>query len=130
MTDKSLKNYYSATNGLVEELLKRSDWDNVLFMKYENKKPIDCNKEEATEFLAGDGSDDGEQISGYWVGEDIGGILVINEEWFIKPDLLKEVLELKFANLNDIFDWLDYEYDLHEKGEELKINFKNWFKTK
>lgn len=130
MTDKSLKNYYSATNGLVEELLKRSGWDNVLFMKYENKKPIDCNKEEATEFLAGDGSDDGEQISGYWVGEDIGGILVINEECFIKPDLLKEVLELKFANLNDIFYWLDYEYDLHEKGEELKINFKNWFKTK
>ena len=34
MTDKSLKNYYSATNGLVEELLKRSGWDNVLFMKY------------------------------------------------------------------------------------------------
>lgn len=128
MTDKSLKNYYSATNGLVEELLKRSGWDNVLFMKYENKKPIDCNKEEATEFLAGDGSDDGEQISGYWVGEDIGGILVINEEWFIKPDLLKEVLELKFANLDDIFDWLDYELDLHEKGEELKINFKKWFK--
>jgi hypothetical protein len=127
---KTLKNYYSAVNGLVEELLKGSGYDDVLFMKYENKKPIDCNKEEATEFLASDGSDDGEQISGYWVGEDIGGILVINEEWFIKPDLLKEALELKFANLDDIFNWLDYEYDLHEKGEKLEINFKNWFKTK
>ena len=97
-------------------------------MKYENKKPKECNKEEATEFLA---SDDGiNQISGYWVGEDIGEVLSINEEWFMKPDLLKEALELKVANLDDICDWIDYEFDLHEKGEELKINFKNWFKTK
>jgi hypothetical protein len=127
---KSLKNYYSAVNGLLEELLRRSGYDDVLFMKYENKKPIDCKKEEGTDFVAGDGSDDGEQISGYWVGGDIGGILVVHEEWFIKTDLLKEALELKVANLDDIFDWLDYELDLHEKGEELKINFKKWFKKK
>jgi hypothetical protein len=129
MTDKSLKNYYSATNGLVEELLKRSGWDNVLFMKYENKKPIDCNKEEATEFLAGDGSDDGEQISGYWVGGDIGDILVINEEWFIKPEILKQAVELKTANIEDVFDYYDYEYEETENQRPV-LTFKNWYKLK
>jgi hypothetical protein len=129
MTDKSLKNYYSATNGLVEELLKRSGWDNVLFMKYENKKPIDCNKEEATEFLAGDGSDDGETISGYWVGGDIGDILVINEEWFIKPEILKQAVELKTANIEDVFDYYDYEYEETENQRPV-LTFKNWYKLK
>ena len=61
---RELKNYYSSVNGLLEELLKRSGWEDVLFMKYENKKLKDCTKEEATEFLAGDGADDGEQITG------------------------------------------------------------------
>jgi hypothetical protein len=127
---RELKNYYSSVNGLLEELLKRSGWEDVLFMKYENKKLKDCTKEEATEFLAGDGADDGEQITGFWIGEEIGGLLVINEEYYLNPTLIKDAIELKFANLDDVFDWLDYKYDLYEKGEELKINFKNWYKTK
>lgn len=123
-----LKAYNKATNDLLIELLERSGYPDTCFYKYENGKPKGCESDEGTEFQAGDGSDDGETMSGYWVGDDIGGILVINEEWFIKPEILKQAVELKTANIEDIFDYYDYEYEETEKKRSV-LTFKNWFKT-
>ena len=114
-TQDLLKAYNKATNDLLTELLERSGWEDICFYKYENGKPKGCESDEGTEFQAGDGSDDGETMSGHWIGGDIGGILVINEEWFIKPEILKQAVELKTANLEDVFDYYDYEFEEREK---------------
>ena len=126
-TQDLLKAYNKATNDLLIELLERGGYPDVCFYKYENGKPKGCETEEGTEFQAGDGSDDGETITGYWVGGVIGGILVINEEWFIKPEILKQAVELKTANIEDIFDYYDYEFEETEEGKPA-LTFKNWYK--
>ena len=128
-TQDLLKAYNKATNDLLIELLERAGYPDVCFYKYENGKAKGCESDQGTEFQAGDGSDDGETITGYWGGEDIGGLLVINEEWFIKPEILKQAVELKTANIEDVFDYYDYEFEETEK-EETVLTFKNWFKTK
>jgi len=128
-TQDLLKAYNKATNDLLIELLERSGWEDITFYKYENGKPKGCESDEGTEFQAGDGSDDGETISGYWVGEDIGGILVINEEWFIKPEILKQAVELGTANIEDVFDYYDYEYEETVKQQPV-LTFTNWYKLK
>ena len=128
-TQDLLKAYNKAINDLLIELLERSGYPDVCFYKYdEYRKLKGCKSDQGTEFQAGDGSDDGETITGYWVGEDIGGILVINEEWFIKPEILKQAVELKTANIEDIFDYYDYEYEETEQQRSV-LTFKNWFKT-
>ena len=94
-TQDLLKAYNKATNDLLIELLERSGYSDTCFYKYKNRKPKGCKSDEGTEFQSGDGSDDGETISGYWVGGDIGDIN--NEElviWFIKPEILKQAVEL------------------------------------
>ena len=129
-TQDLLKAYNKATNDLLIELLERSGWEDITFYKYdEYRKPKDCQSEEGTEFQAGDGSDDGEIITGHWVGEDIGGILVINEEWFIKPEILKQAVELGTANIEDVFDYYDYEYEETVKQQPV-LTFTNWYKLK
>ena len=52
---------------------------------------------------------------------------MINEEWFIKPEILKQAVELKTANIEDIFDYYDYEYEETEKQRPV-LTFKNWYK--
>ena len=126
-TQDLLKAYNKATNDLLIELLERSGWEDICFYKYENGKPKGYESDEGTEFQAGDGSDDGETITGYWVGGDIGGILVLNEEWFIKPEILKQAVELKTANIEDVFDYYDYEYEETENQRPV-LTFKNWYK--
>ena len=126
-TQDLLKAYNKATNDLLIELLERSGYSDTCFYKYENRKPKGCKSDEGTEFQSGDGSDDGETITGYWVGGVIGGILVINEEWFIKPEILKQAVELKTANIEDIFDYYDYEFEETEEGKPA-LTFKNWYK--
>jgi len=128
-TQDLLKAYNKATNDLLTELLERSGWEDICFYKYENGKPKGCESDEGTEFQAGDGSDDGETMSGHWIGGDIGGILVINEEWFIKPEILKQAVELKTANLEDVFDYYDYEYEETVKQQPV-LTFTNWYKLK
>jgi len=128
-TQDLLKAYNKATNDLLIELLERSGWEDITFYKYENGKPKGCKSDEGTEFQAGDGSDDGEIIAGHWIGGDIGGILVINEEWFIKPEILKQAVELKTANLEDVFDYYDYEFEETEKQRPV-LTFENWYKLK
>jgi hypothetical protein len=130
-TQDLLKAHNKATNDLLIELLERSGYQDTCFYKYENGKPFPkgCESDEGTEFQSGDGSDDGETISGYWVGGDIGYILVINEEWFIKPEILKQAVELKTANIEDVFDYYDYEYEETENQRPV-LTFKNWYKLK
>ena len=127
-TQDLLKAYNKAINDLLIELLERSGYPDVCFYKYENEKLKGCESDEGTEFQAGDGSDDGGIFSGYWVGGDIGGILVIDEEWFIKPEILKQAVELKTANIKDVFDYYDYEFEESEKKRTV-LTFKNWFKN-
>ena len=126
-TQDLLKAHNKATNDLLIELLERSGYQDTCFYKYENGKPKGCESDEGAEFQAGDGSDDGETISGYWVGGDIGDILVINEEWFIKPEVLKQAVELKTTNLEDVFDYYDYEYEETVKQQPV-LTFTNWYK--
>jgi hypothetical protein len=129
-TQDLLKAHNKATNDLLIELLERSGYQDICFYKYdEYEKLKGCESDEATEFQAGDGSDDGETISGYWVGGDIGGILVVNEEWFIKSEILKQAVELKTTNIEDIFDYYDYEYE-ETKKQRPALNFENWYKLK
>ena len=128
-TQDLLKAYNKAINDLLIELLERSGWD-ITFYKYdEYRKPKDCESDEGTEFQAADDYDCERMITGYWVGDDIGGILVINEEWFIKPEILKQAIELKTANIEDVFDHYDYEYEETEKKKTV-LTFKNWYKLK
>lgn len=131
-TQDLLKAYNKAINDLLIELLERSGYSDVCFYNQnhlnENGTPKDCKSDEGTEFQAGDGSGDGEIFTGYWVGEDIGGTLVINQEWFIKPDLLKKAVELETANIKDVFDYYDYEFEKTEE-EETVLTFKDWYKT-
>jgi hypothetical protein len=127
-TQDLLKAYNKAINDLLIELLERIGYSDVCFYKYENEKLKGCKSFEGTEFQAGDGSDDGGIFSGYWVGGDIGGILVIDEEWFIKPEILKQAVELKTANIKDVFDYYDYEFEESEKKRTV-LTFKNWFKN-
>lgn len=129
-TQDLLKAYNKAINDLLIELLERSGWECITFYKYdEHRKLRGCESDEGTEFQAGDGFDDGITITGYWVGGDIGRILVVNEEWFIKPEILKQAVELKTTNIKDIFDYYDYEYK-ETKKQRPALNFENWYKLK
>ena len=135
-TQDLLKAYNKATNDLLIELLERSGYSDTCFYKYENRKPKGCKSDEGTEFQSGDGSDDRETISGYWVGGDIGDIN--NEElviWFIKPEILKQAVELKTANIEDVFDYYNYYLSEEEAQKETEnqrpvLTFKNWYKLK
>ena len=128
-TQDLLKAYNKSTNDLLIELLERSGYPDISFFKYEYGKLKDCESDEGTEFQAGDGSDDGETISGHWVGEDIRGILVINDEWFIKPEILKQAVELKAANIEDVYDYCDYKFKEREQQRPV-LTFENWYKLK
>ena len=127
-TQDLLKAYNKAINDLLIELLERAGYQAIMFTKFSNGYPTECESDEGTEFQAADDYDCERMITGYWVGEDIGGILVINEEWFIKPEILKQAVELKTANIEDIFDYYDYEYEETEKKRPV-LTFTNWFKT-
>ena len=127
MSKKVLKTYYKAVNSMVEDLLKKEGYEAICWQKHEGKYLKDCDISEGTEFIAGDGSDDGEVMTGYWVGNDIGGLLCVNEEWFLSADIIKEALQFG-ASLDDVFDYLDYEFDCSQKGISKDFNFRSYFK--
>ena len=109
--------------------------EKIILYSLKTVRPKGCKSDEGTEFQSGDGSDDGETISVYWVGGDIGDILVINEEWFIKPEILKQAVELKTANIEDVFDYYNYYLSEEEAQKETEnqrpvLTFKNWYKLK
>jgi hypothetical protein len=128
-TQDLLKAYNKATNEMLVELLERSGYQAIMFTKFSNRYPTECESDEGTEFQAADDYDCERMITGHWVGEDIGGILVINEEWFIKPEVLKQAVELKTTNLEDVFDYYDYEYEETVKQQPV-LTFTNWYKLK
>lgn len=77
--------------------------------------------EDGFEFQGSDGSEDGINLHGYWVGNDIGGILEISDYYF-SFDRMKEALELN-ATEKQLFDYYDLELE-----EKIDINFKNYVK--
>jgi hypothetical protein len=126
MKNNTLKKYYKAVNAMVEELLKKEGYE-TCWQTYSCKYLTDCDISNGTEFIASDGSFDNKVINGNWIGGDIGGVLCINEQYFLIPDIIKEALEIE-ANLDDIFVYLDYELDCHEKKVDKQFNFKSYIK--
>ena len=127
-----LKAYNKAINELLVETLLRSGYKDVIFGVYDGKQLFDCEAAEGTNFLAGDGYDDGEIITGSWLNDNIGGTLIINAnlinyDKYISVEILKQAVELKTANIEDIFDYYDYEYEETEKHKTV-LSFKNWYK--
>ena len=127
MTKEILKNYYTAVNAMVEELLKKEGYEYICWQKHEGKFLKDCDISEGTEFVAGEGSDDGEVMTGHWIGDDIGDRLCISEQYFLSADIIKEALQFG-ASLDDVFEYLDYEFDCHEKKIDKRFNFRSYFK--
>lgn len=127
MTKEVLKNYYKAINSMVEELLKKEGYDAICWQKHEGEHLKDCDISEGTEFIASDGSDDGEVMIGFWVGSDIGGLLCVNEDQFLSADIIKEALQFG-ASLGDVFEYLNYETDCHEQQVTQQFNFRSYFK--
>lgn len=78
-------------------------------------------EEDGTEFTAGDGAEDGIHLSGYWVSEEIGGVLEIADYYF-NFSRIKEALELE-ATEDQLFEYYDLEFDREGK---VGYNFKNF----
>jgi len=123
-----LKAYNKSINELLVEILLRSDYKDIIFGFHDGKQLLDCEAAEGTNFLASDGSDEG-LITGEWLHNNIGETLIINEEYWITTEDLKQAVELKVANIEDIFDYYDYVHDSEEKRKKV-LNFKNWYKLK
>ena len=123
-----LKAYNKSINELLVEILLRSDYKDIIFGFHDGKQLLDCEAAEGTNFLASDGSDEG-LITGEWLHNNIGETLIINEEYWVTTEDLKQAVELKVANIEDIFDYYEYVYDAEEKRKKV-LNFKNWYKLK
>jgi hypothetical protein len=121
-----LRAYNEIANGLIQELLERSGWENVSFTKAGSWGFVD--KEYGTEFIAGEPEEDGRQISGFWQDDNIGHTLIVNDEYFIDIKTLKEAVEIDKANIEDAFNYSEYEFYLQEKKKNDSIlSFKNWY---
>jgi len=123
-----LKAYNKSINELLVEILLRSDYKDIIFGFHDGKQLLDCEAAEGTNFLASDGSDEG-LITGEWLHNNIGETLIINEEYWVTTEDLKQAVELKVANIEDIFDYYDYVYEQEEIRKKV-LNFKNWYKLK
>ena len=77
--------------------------------------------DDGVEFTAGDGSDDGIRLSGYWIGNDIGGTLEVCD-YFFSFDRMKEALELD-ATEDQLFEYYDLELDREGK---VGYSFRNF----
>jgi len=123
-----LKAYNKSINELLVEILLRSDYKDIVFCFHGGKQFLDCEATEGTTFVASDGSDEG-LITGEWLHKNIGETLIINEEYWVTTEDLKQAVELKTANIEDVFDYYDYEYKETEKHKTV-LTFKNWYKLK
>ena len=131
-TEDLLKAYNKAINELLVEILLRSGYEYVIFGGWDGKQLFDCEAAEGTNFLAGDGYDDGEIITGSWLNDNIGGTLIINAnlinyDEYISVEMLKQAVELKTANINDILEYYDYK---EAEKHKTVLSFKNWYKLK
>jgi len=130
-----LKAYNKSINELLVEILLRSGYENIIFAFHDGKQLLDCEAAEGTNFLAGNGYDDGKIITGKWLNNNIGETLIINQDYWVTMETLKQAVELKVANIEDIFDYYDEDifdyYDYVYEQEEIRkkvLNFKNWYK--
>ena len=92
---KELKNWEKATQKLVEAFIKRY---------------YDANLDD---------------VDFYWVGDEIGTILFVNDE-FWNIDRVREAFVIR-ASKKELFDYYYMELDLAmEKNQKLDINFVNY----
>ena len=122
-----LEDYNLAVNEITVEFIKYYfAMECVLFQKKFTFSNL------GDEFCAGDGSDDGETCHGHWVNGKIGGVLVVNEEYFLDFDRIKEAVELieelNFPHLDKFFDYYDLELELYDQNQKPDINFRNFMK--
>jgi len=124
-----LKAYNKSINELLVEILLRSDYKDISFYFHDGKQLLDCKAAEGVFFSASEGYDDGKMFTGEWLHNNIGETLIIDDELWVTTETLKQAVELKVANIEDIFDYYDYVYDAEERRKKV-LNFKNWYKLK
>ena len=62
----------------------------------------------------------------WWVGEDIGGVLVVNDDFYSLDRIVDAV---KFdATYDQLCDYNDYEMECIDDKKEKTINFRNFVK--
>ena len=121
-----LKSYNEIANGLLQELLEKSGWENVSFTKSGIFDFV--GKEYGTEFMAGEPVEDAVLIHGFWEDDNIGHTLIIYDHYSIDIKTLKQAVEIDEASLKDAFNYFDYEFDLKEKKQhDLILSFKDWY---
>ena len=64
----------------------------------------------------------------YWVGEEVGGCLLVND-YFFNLDRILDALKYK-ASEKQLFDYYDKEIEFSLKNKKMKYNFKNYIKLK
>lgn len=116
MKNKLIKDWNIATNKITSLFINKYFGDcEISWIKNYNFA------EDGFEFQGSDGAEDGIDLRGYWIGNDIGGVLEISDYYF-SFDRMKEALELN-ATEKQLFDY----YDLEVEGKP-DMNFKNYVK--
>lgn len=62
----------------------------------------------------------------YWIGDEIGGTLVINDE-FWNLDRIVEAIRLKPTS-DQLFDFYNYELECYSRSKKVGINFGSFLK--
>lgn len=70
----------------------------------------------------------GKDFTKYWVADEIGGCLVVNEDYFFNVGDMFEFLYFGY-NVKQMFDYYHYALDCHEKKES-PLNIKSWRKLR
>jgi hypothetical protein len=115
---KEIKEWEIATNKLTTLFLKKYFDDR----EYSWLKGNDW-ADDGHDFVSSDGADDCSNISGYWIGGDVGGVLEVGDYYF-GFDRIKEALELD-ATEEQLFEYYDLEFD---RCGKVGYNFKNFIK--
>ena len=64
----------------------------------------------------------------YWVADDIGGVFVINDDYFFNLSDMVDFIKYRYTK-KQMFDYYEYALDCIDK-KKIKINIKNWIKLK
>ena len=115
---EEIKEWEIATNKLTTLFLKKY-FDDIEYSWLKGNDWAD----DGHDFVSSDGSDDCSNISGYWIGGDVGGVLEVGDYYF-GFDRIKEALELD-ATEEQLFEYYDLEFD---RCGKVGYNFKNFIK--
>ena len=67
-------------------------------------------------------------IESYWIADDIGGCLVVNDYFFNLGDIV-DFIKYRYTPTK-MFEYYDYALKAHELGAEYVVNIKNYKKMK